>query len=122
MVSAALLTPGGYTQAGIAVLLGHGDGTFHILAYHRADFLYPRFNSISRPYVSDLDNDQRLDVVISDDTHSDFQVLKGRGDGTLIPSAIFTGVPVERADEFHPIAIADFNGDSKLDLLLKSEF
>ena len=39
-----------------------------------------------------------------------------------IPSAIFTGVPVERADEFHPIAIADFNGDSKPDLLLKSEF
>ena len=93
VVSAALLTPAGYTQAGIAVLLGHADGTFHILAYHRADFLYPRFNSISRPYVADLDNDQKLDVVISDDTHSDFQVLKGRGDGTLLPSAIFTGVP-----------------------------
>ena len=89
MVSAALLTPGGYTQAGIAVLLGHGDGTFHILAYHRADFLYPRFNSISRPDASDLDNDQRLDVVISDDTHSDFQVLKGRGDGTLHPVGDF---------------------------------
>jgi hypothetical protein len=96
----------------ISVLFGNGDGTFQQPLSFPAGTLYP--GAIT---VADLNEDSKLDLVVTNSKALSFQysspisVLLGNGDGTFQQPRNFTA-------SNHPIkaAVADFNGDSKLDL------
>jgi FG-GAP-like repeat len=106
--------PSGHSTVG--VLLGNGDGTFQ-----------PAIISDSGGFpgqsiaVADVNDDGKLDVVVG---HCDISgncftgsgnvaVLLGNGDGTFQPAVLY-GSGGQDADA---VAIADVNGDGKLDIL-----
>jgi hypothetical protein len=104
----------------LAVSLGKGNGTFpntttyvlpNVIANQVQQF--PSSDSIA---VGDLNNDGNLDVVMTVDDeegHGYVNVFLGQGDGTfkeLAPFAINSASP-------DSIALADINGDGKLDLV-----
>ncbi|MGA8763263.1 MAG: VCBS repeat-containing protein [Candidatus Sulfotelmatobacter sp.] len=97
------------TSQGLDVLLGNGDGTF------RPAVLYPftagQENVIE---VGDFNRDGNLDAVIATSQNELVHIFLGNGDGTFQPA-------VQIASDLDDIgitsfAVADFNGDGKLDL------
>ncbi len=97
----------GFDLARVAVLLGNGDGTFKPFVPTTAGF---QGGSIA---VGDFNGDGRLDVAVSDNQSAvpGVDIMLGNGDGTFKP-------PVSYATAADPrmVIVADFNGDSKLDL------
>jgi hypothetical protein len=104
----------------VNVLLGAGDGTFQIASTtalgQSVTIFDTSYESISsRPVdvaLGDFNRDGNLDVltVKLDSTASKAILLPGNGDGTLgLPSAEVAGTGIS--------AVADFNGDSRLDFL-----
>jgi hypothetical protein len=95
----------------IAILLGNGDGTFKALTPFSTGG-----SSIALFAVADVNNDGKLDLIVTDYLKGQVQIFLGKGDGTFqAPSNIATGR--------YPggVAVADFNGDGKLDILLTNE-
>jgi hypothetical protein len=93
---------------GVAVLLGHADGTFASAIPVDAGK-----NPVSIA-VGDFNRDGKLDLVVADAgdrPNGVVSVLLGKGDGTFQPP---TAVSV--GHEPLAIAVTDFNGDGKLDL------
>ena len=97
----------GYGSAQVSVLLGNGDGTFKPYIATAAG---PGGNSIA---VADFNGDGKLDIAISDNLESTegVDVMLGNGDGTFKPEVTYA-----TANDPRMVAIADFNGDGKLDL------
>jgi hypothetical protein len=95
----------------IAILLGNGDGTFTALTPFSTGG-----SSIALFQTADLNNDGKLDLVVTDYLKGQVQIFLGKGDGTFQP-------PTNIATGRYPggVAIADFNGDGKLDILLTNE-
>ncbi|HMA34890.1 MAG TPA: FG-GAP-like repeat-containing protein [Chloroflexia bacterium] len=93
----------------VAILLGHGDGTFDPAV---------SFTTPSSPLciaVADFNRDGKLDVATANWAQStqsaQLVILPGNGDGTFGPPALAA------ANIGPPVLVADFNRDGKTDLL-----
>jgi len=95
----------------ISVLLGNGDGTFKP-AVNYAVTATPSFL-----VVADFNGDHHPDIAVGNDsTTGGVQVFLGKGDGTFQPPITYsTGAGYSFA-----IAVADFNGDGKIDMAVSS--
>ena len=99
-------------QDTVSIFLGNGDGTFR-----------PRIDSPAGGFLSvfmavgDFNGDGKLDLVTGSiqDPSQVVSVLLGNGDGTFQPPMTFTtgGAP-------QSLAVGDFNGDGKADLVVVS--
>ncbi len=94
-------------RGGIAVSLGNGDGTFAKPVFATVD----QDDGINAIAVGDLNGDGNTDLMVDDEDTGMLTVLLGKGDGT------FT-VGQSMVYSTFSIAIADFNGDGKLDAAL----
>jgi hypothetical protein len=103
----------------VAVLLGNGDGTFQ--SAHAIDSGGYAPISIA---VADLNGDGKPDVIVGQCSGPSFGcypgevgVLLGNGDGTLQPAVNYSS----GADQPMSVAVADVNGDGKLDVLVSNQ-
>ncbi|MGA2136269.1 MAG: VCBS repeat-containing protein [Bryobacteraceae bacterium] len=94
----------------VSILLGKGDGTFGDPT-NFATGSEPEFIA-----AGDLNGDGKLDLAIANagDEADSVTVLFGKGDGTFEPAVTLATGGIESAG----IAIADFNGDSKPDIVV----
>ncbi|HLJ93731.1 MAG TPA: VCBS repeat-containing protein [Gemmataceae bacterium] len=99
-----------YTDGGLTILLGNGDGTFQAPQSYRIGA------SALSVAIGDFNSDGKLDLVTANGNGT-INVLLGNGDGTF-----------QAAQSFAPgfsglksAAVADFNGDGKLDLAVAGE-
>jgi len=93
---------------GSVVLLGRGDGSF------RAPIILG--GNVAKA-VADFNGDGKLDLLVhpcSSDIDCGFAVRFGNGDGTFQPPGPVASQP---AGDFTWAAVADFNGDGKLDVV-----
>jgi len=91
---------------GVAVLLGNGDGTFRTAITTQPSFVVATIG------VGDFNGDGKLDLVTSGEfgATATVNVLLGNGDGTFKEGESYVGDSSPAS-----IAVADFNGDHKLD-------
>ncbi len=106
------------SSGGVSVLLGNGDGTFQPAQAYASGGLYA--DSIA---VGDLNGDGKLDLMVANvcvnpcTGNAVVGVLLGNGDGTFQAAQTYSaGEPTTSS-----IAVADVNGDGKLDLLLANQ-
>ncbi|MGA7648369.1 MAG: Ig-like domain repeat protein [Terriglobales bacterium] len=103
------------TNGSVSVLLGNGDGTFQTAVSYGSggeDAL-----SVA---VADVNGDGKPDLVVANQcfsssncTNGSVSVLLGNGDGTF-QTALITSTP--ELPGIESLAVADFNGDGKLDV------
>jgi uncharacterized protein (TIGR03437 family) len=92
----------------LLVLLSKGDGTFGA----------PVFSlNVIAPAVAfgDFNGDGKLDMVFAEEASTNVTVLLGKGDGTF-SNAVLSALPGPALGFIHDIAVADFDGDGRLDL------
>src|SRR5262249_17354436 len=92
------------------VLLGYGNGNFSIVNTYST-------GQDSGPFcvvIGDLNNDDRLDIVVSNLDAGSVGVLLGYGNGTFEDQMMFS-----TGNEFanpSSVTLGDFNGDNRLDI------
>jgi hypothetical protein len=108
------------TNGVVGVLLGNGDGTFQPAVTYSSGGYTP--DSIA---LGDVNADGKPDIVAANECASSINctngvvgVLLGNGDGTFQPAIITTTLgPISSADVVtDQLALADFDGDGKLDV------
>lgn len=101
----------------ISVMLGNGDGTFQTAVNYQSGGVQP--TSIA---IGDVNNDGNPDIVVANlcfdgncpnDGGGGMGVLLGKGDGTFQPTIINSN-----GINAYTLALADFNGDGKLDAVI----
>jgi uncharacterized repeat protein (TIGR01451 family) len=101
-----------YNAGTVSVLLGNGNGTFQT-ALTQAAAAEP-----SSIVVGDFNGDGYPDVAVS--SAYGVYVLLGKGDGTFQNAVAYGAPPNGSYDYYTSLAVSDFNGDGKLDLLALS--
>ncbi len=94
----------------VGVLLGNGDGTFQAAAIYSSTGY---FNIAV--VVADVNKDGIPDLVVANGDYAEIGVLLGNGDGTFRPAVSYGYGGYSDASS---IAVADADGDGKLDLLV----
>ncbi|HEY6765860.1 MAG TPA: VCBS repeat-containing protein [Candidatus Sulfotelmatobacter sp.] len=100
----------------VAIKLGNGDGTFQAPVFYSLEFNV----SVTALTAADFNGDGKLDLVglvAANASGGDLVVLLGNGDGTfkeLKPEKNVIGY------EVRSIAVGDFNGDGKADLVVSN--
>lgn len=92
-------------------LLGVGDGTFHT----QATFTFAPDRGAQAVAVADLNGDGKADLLLVDAKAGKGETMLGIGDATFKMQQTFTFAP-DRG--LQSVALADLNGDGKLDLVL----
>jgi hypothetical protein len=101
------------TNAGsdaVTVLLNNGNGTFQTRTFN-AGIMGNDPQSIA---VADLNGDGNPDIVVSNRNSQTVSVLLGNGNGTFQPQVTYSTYTAGGISG--PVAVADLNGDGKLDI------
>ena len=114
---------GGGSSRGVGVLVGNGDGTFQAAVTYGL-----RIGGPDKIAVADVNGDGKLDVLAlsfcfgaqctSFESDGAVSVLLGRGDGTFEGNGTAYDSGGRQAKS---MAVADVNGDGKLDLLVANQ-
>ncbi len=117
----------GYPAAGgVSVLLGNGDGTFQPAVVYSSGG-YTRGDTSARIVIGDVNGDGKPDLIVSSECQSGdncnfptgpggVTVLLGNGDGTFQPAVSYSSGGWDATS----VAVADVNGDGKLDLVVSN--
>jgi hypothetical protein len=100
-----------YTNGGVAVLLGNGDGTF------QPPIVTLLNNSTQLVAVTDVTGNGKLDLVVNFGQSSTAAVLLGNGDGTFQAP-----IPAPPGSGLSSLQVVDVNGDGKPDLITFNTF
>ncbi len=101
----------------VAVLLGNGDGSFQPAVDYTTGF-EPQGLS-----VADLNGDGKLDLITANECTPNISVLLGNGDGSFQQHVDYTAATGFGCGyQAGAPAIADLNGDGKLDLAIAVQF
>jgi hypothetical protein len=96
---------------GGTVLLGKGDGTFTVGAPITTDSAFYLQNTIPDVAIGDVNNDGKLDVVISQPGF--VAIFYGKGDGTFTAGSRYAALP-----DALQVSLTDIDGDGNLDIVL----
>ncbi len=100
-----------YGSNNVAILLGHGDGTFgNAMTYQTGIDSHP-----CSVVVGDMNNDTRLDLVVANAGSGSVGVLYGYGNGNF---SNMTTLPTGIASIPHSVAVSDFNNDNCSDIVV----
>ena len=95
----------------ITVLPGNGDGSFQQPINTRLDF------APTDMVAGDFNGDGLIDLALSD-VSGNLHILLGDGAGGFTPIGSFAGNAETAAISFASLAVGDFNGDGRLDLVV----
>ncbi len=109
----------GIATTGVALwtFLGNGDGTFQP-GVRQGLYRGPFCCGVASLAVGDLNGDGKPDVAILLGFESPYLIALGNGDGTF---TLLSAAALQQANSNPPpnsVALADFNGDGKLDLVM----
>ncbi|CAF2216805.1 unnamed protein product [Rotaria magnacalcarata] len=99
----------------VNVFLTYGNGTFAGRQTYSTGFQsHP--NSIT---VGDFNNDERVDIAVTNPNTNNVGILFGHGDGTFLK---ITTYPIQNSSTPFSIAVGDFNNDNCLDVTIANRF